>query len=65
MDAVMDYDKSAVVICECAAGDALLMSPLILHSSRRAETPGRRRVLHFEYAREGDLDPLLEWFEGA
>lgn len=55
-------DQPAVT-CECQAGDVLLMSPLILHASRRSESPARRRVLHFEYARLADLDPNLEWFE--
>ena len=59
------YDKSSVVACECRSGDALLMSPLILHSSRRSESPTRRRVVHFEYARDEDLDSRLEWFEKA
>ncbi|WAC21828.1 phytanoyl-CoA dioxygenase family protein [Luteolibacter sp. SL250] len=51
------------VICECQSGDILLMSPLILHSSKRAVTPRRRRIIHFEYAREGDLAENLEWLE--
>ncbi|MDQ8190011.1 phytanoyl-CoA dioxygenase family protein [Roseibacillus persicicus] len=49
--------------CECQAGDVLMMSPLIIHSSRRSTAPNRRRVLHFEYARREDLDPELHWFE--
>lgn len=53
----------ASMICECQAGDVLLMSPLLLHASRRSEFPARRRVIHFEYARLTDLDPELEWFE--
>lgn len=49
--------------CECAGGDVLLMSPLILHSSPRSENPSRRRVLHFEYAVPESLDPELAWYE--
>lgn len=60
-----DFDKEGAVTCECSPGDALLMSPLILHSSRRSESPARRRVLHFEYARDVDLDDSLRWFEPA
>lgn len=56
-------DPREAVDCECAAGDALIMVPLILHSSRRAERPTRRRILHFEYARASDLTPPLQWFE--
>ncbi|MBX3742761.1 MAG: phytanoyl-CoA dioxygenase family protein [Akkermansiaceae bacterium] len=51
------------VICECRPGDVLLMSPLILHSSKRAVIPRRRRIVHFEYARRGDLAGNLEWLE--
>ena len=64
-EGLRDYDKSSVVTCECESGDALLMSPLILHSSRRSESPNRRRVVHFEYARDEDLDSRLEWFENS
>jgi hypothetical protein len=58
-----EYEKENDVVCECMAGDALLMSPLLLHSSRRSAAPERRRVVHFEYARSADLDPSLNWFE--
>ncbi len=64
-DALRSFDKERAVTCECSFGDALLMSPLILHSSRRSELPARRRVIHFEYARDEDLDSRLEWFETA
>ena len=51
------------VTCECDASDVLLMSPLILHSSQRSQVPRRRRILHFEYAREDSLHPDLGWYE--
>ena len=51
------------VTCECNPGDVLLMSPLILHSSRRATNPSSRRVLHFEYAKLDSIDPRLTWHE--
>lgn len=54
---------SSVTICECASGDVLLMSPLILHSSARSELPNRRRILHFEFARLKDLSDRLRWHE--
>ena len=60
-DALQIQNKE--VTCECAAGDVLVMSPLILHASRRAVSPCRRRILHFEYARLDDLDARLRWFE--
>jgi len=40
---IIDFQNSDDVICECMSGDALMMSPLLLHSSRRALTPSRRR----------------------
>jgi ectoine hydroxylase-related dioxygenase (phytanoyl-CoA dioxygenase family) len=49
--------------CECQPGDVLLMSPLILHSSRRSTIPNRRRVIHFEYAPSDALDARLSWYE--
>lgn len=64
-DVLRDFDKDGAVTCECSPGDALLMSPLILHSSRRSESPARRRIIHFEYARDADLDVNLRWFEPA
>ena len=64
-DRLRDFDKECAVTCECSPGDALLMSPLILHSSRRSKSPARRRVIHFEYARNADLDSSLRWFEPA
>jgi len=51
----------AAHICECQPGDVLLMSPLILHSSRRSIIPNRRRILHFEYAPSHALDARLAW----
>ncbi|MEM9282004.1 MAG: phytanoyl-CoA dioxygenase family protein [Verrucomicrobiota bacterium] len=63
LNALGDDEKERGVTCECKAGDALLMAPLILHSSRRSESPSRRRVLHLEYARDEDLDSSLDWFE--
>ena len=50
-------------VCECEPGDILEMSPLILHASSRSTTPSRRRIIHFEYAAPGILDPALEWDE--
>jgi hypothetical protein len=58
-----DFAKDDAASCECSAGDVLLMSPLILHSSRRSESPTRRRIVHFEYAPEANLNPRLKWFE--
>jgi hypothetical protein len=46
--------------CTAAAGDALLMRPLLLHASGRSTSGRHRRVLHFEYA-GFDLPSGLEW----
>jgi len=51
------------IICDCLAGDVLLMKPLLLHSSRKSSPPERRRVVHFEYACGSDLHPHLQWAE--
>ena len=37
-------------LCVAAAGDALLMRPLLLHASGRSTSDRPRRVLHLEYA---------------
>ncbi|MFT5905719.1 MAG: ectoine hydroxylase-related dioxygenase (phytanoyl-CoA dioxygenase family) [Cryomorphaceae bacterium] len=60
---VAKHLQNQEVICECLAGDVLLMKPLILHSSRRSEFPLQRRVVHIEYARAGDLPTSLQWAE--
>ncbi len=56
-------EKKNPIACECQAGDLLLMSPLILHSSPRSESPRHRRVLHFEFAPDTALHPSLTWHE--
>lgn len=34
-------------VCDAAAGDLVLMRPLLLHASSKADRPSGRRVLHF------------------
>ena len=51
-------------VCRLSAGDALVMSPLLLHASSRSQNPGHRRVLHIEYA-AFSLPPELQWNEVA
>lgn len=48
------------VICTAGAGDAVLMRPLLLHASSQSESPGHRRVLHFEFASQS-LPQAIEW----
>jgi hypothetical protein len=49
-------------VCEAAAGDVLLMRPLLLHASSRSTCLRSRRVLHIEYA-GFNLPAPLEWHE--
>ena len=60
----IDYWKQQQqpITCVVPGGGALLMRPLLLHSSTTAVNPGHRRVLHFEYS-SIDLPAGLEWFE--
>jgi len=53
------------VICTAGAGDALLMKPLLLHASGKAEAPMHRRVVHLEFAPGHALAEGLEWYESA
>ena len=46
-------------VCEADRGDIILMSPLILHSSK---TPDHRRVLHLEFS-AAQLPNGLSWTE--
>ncbi|MFC4158135.1 phytanoyl-CoA dioxygenase family protein [Chitinimonas lacunae] len=48
------------VLIAAAAGDVLLMRPLLLHASRKALTAARRRVLHLEYSAD-ELPAPLRW----
>lgn len=63
-DAAVEHWRATtpVVTCPAQAGDALLMRPLLLHSSAAAINPTRRRVLHFEYAAV-QLPDGLAWSE--
>lgn len=46
--------------CPMARGDALLMRPLVLHASSKADGQSRRRVLHFVFG-PGELPCGLSW----
>jgi ectoine hydroxylase-related dioxygenase (phytanoyl-CoA dioxygenase family) len=54
--------KQTSVACEVPKGGALLMRPLLLHSSSPARNPSHRRVLHIEYAVQ-ELPNGLKWFD--
>jgi hypothetical protein len=50
------------VTCAINAGGALMMHPLLLHSSSASEAPQHRRVVHLDYANVR-LPDGLRWFE--
>jgi len=50
------------VDCVLPAGGALMMRPLLVHSSASRTAPGHRRVIHLEYAAER-LPDGLEWYQ--
>ncbi len=50
-------------VCEARRGDVLVMSPLILHGSPRAEAPGHRRIVHVEFSSR-ELPKPLAWYDG-
>lgn len=51
-----------VVECACPRGGFLVMRPLLVHASSAAAVPGRRRVLHLDFA-SCSLTNGLEWSE--
>jgi hypothetical protein len=55
----MHLDGEAAA-CPAKAGDVLAMRPLLVHGSRKASVPRRRRVLHIEYCGVV-LDAPLAW----
>jgi ectoine hydroxylase-related dioxygenase (phytanoyl-CoA dioxygenase family) len=53
--------RTASAKCLVPAGGALVMKPLLLHSSARSLHPSHRRVIHLEYAAMS-LPGGLEWY---
>ena len=53
-------EKSEMKSCIVNAGDALVMRPLLLHSSNKATVPHSRRVIHLEYS-SFTLPNELKW----
>ncbi|WP_291910987.1 phytanoyl-CoA dioxygenase family protein [Chitinophaga sp. CB10] len=58
----INRDTETEVHCEVPAGGAMLMKPLLLHSSGRTTNQRQRRVLHIEFASMQLPDPLA-WSE--
>lgn len=59
----MDEAKqlASPVNCCVRQGDALVMRPLLLHSSSASATPSHRRVVHIEFS-SVELPGDLEWY---
>ena len=57
-------DREPAVDCLVPRGGVVLMRPLFLHASSSATDPGRRRVVHLEYAARA-LPGGVEWFEAV
>ena len=53
--------KTDPVTCSVNIGGAVMMRPLILHSSHKATEASRRRVIHLEFA-AGPLPEPLQWY---
>jgi hypothetical protein len=49
---VVAIAPSEFTTCDAAAGDVLLMRPLLVHRSAPAQSPSHRRILHVVYATE-------------
>lgn len=59
--AVVDLAKGATAaVCAVAASGAMLLRPLLVHSSRKSTAEGQRRVVHLEFA-AAHLPAPLAW----
>lgn len=57
---IQEWPKDAAVTCTASRGDAILMRPLLLHSSPSTRVPNRRRVVHLEFAAD-ELPNGIDW----
>ena len=61
---ILDRVKEGPVVdLEVCRGDVLVMHPLLFHSSRKAQSPRHRRVIHVECC-NAPLPHGVEWAEG-
>ncbi|MBS1777837.1 MAG: phytanoyl-CoA dioxygenase family protein [Bacteroidetes bacterium] len=58
----IDWNKETEVVCAVPKGGAMLMKPLLLHSSSRTTNNRARRVIHIEFSNK-ELPDGLEWSE--
>ncbi|WP_417391703.1 phytanoyl-CoA dioxygenase family protein [Gimesia sp.] len=59
-ESVAEFTEDVFQVCPAGQGEILLMRPLLVHRSRAAELPERRRVLHVVYSAT-QLPDGLEW----
>jgi ectoine hydroxylase-related dioxygenase (phytanoyl-CoA dioxygenase family) len=57
---IQQFPKTTAVTCVAKRGDAILMRPLLLHSSSSARIPSSRRVVHLEFTAD-ELPSGVEW----
>jgi len=61
---IQEWPKSGAVTCIASQGHAILMRPLLLHTSSPATVPSSRRVIHLEFAAD-ELPNGVEWKDRA
>jgi ectoine hydroxylase-related dioxygenase (phytanoyl-CoA dioxygenase family) len=59
---ILGWPKDGTITCAVRRGDAILMSPLLLHASSSAAEPANRRVIHIEFA-DDELPHGMRWHE--
>jgi ectoine hydroxylase-related dioxygenase (phytanoyl-CoA dioxygenase family) len=57
-------ERLGAQVCAVAAGDALVLRPLLLHASRKVTSARPRRVVHLEFC-AAELPAPLAWAEEA
>lgn len=57
---IQEWPKVGAVTCVASRGEAILMRPLLLHSSTAAKIPSSRRVIHLEFAAD-ELPDGASW----
>jgi len=58
----INWENETETICEIKHGGAMLMKPLVLHSSGRTRNNKKRRVIHIEFSNM-ELPDGLNWAE--
>lgn len=60
--AVLDLSIEKETSCKVSSGGAMIMKPLLLHSSGRTINNSKRRVIHIEFSKQ-ELPAELNWAE--